>query len=84
MIGTYKLGNILAVDAQKGEESWWHTLGTTYRTWAEPTPQGSGEVCLELNMVLRHILLQYITTIRHILQQAAWILNNLLMNWQAM
>lgn len=44
VIGTDKLGNVLAVDAQKGEALWWHTLGTTYRTWAEPTPQGSGEV----------------------------------------
>lgn len=44
VIGTDKMGNVLAVDAQTGDEIWWHTLGTTYRTWAEPEPMGSGEV----------------------------------------
>jgi alcohol dehydrogenase (cytochrome c) len=46
VIGHDKMGNIMALDAQTGNEIWWTTVGTNYRTYAipKPAPEGSGEV----------------------------------------
>ena len=47
VIGHDKMGNIIAMDAETGDEIWWETIGTTYRNYSIPKPVsegGSGEV----------------------------------------
>jgi alcohol dehydrogenase (cytochrome c) len=44
VVGHDKMGHVMAMDAATGEEIWWKTIGTTHRTYAMPSPNGSGEV----------------------------------------
>jgi alcohol dehydrogenase (cytochrome c) len=44
VIGHDKMGHVMAMDAATGNEIWWRTIGTIYRTDAQPRSNGSGEV----------------------------------------
>jgi alcohol dehydrogenase (cytochrome c) len=44
VIGHDKMGNVIAMDAETGQEIWWKTLGEQYRTHVAPSPNGTGMV----------------------------------------
>jgi alcohol dehydrogenase (cytochrome c) len=44
VIGHDKMGNVIAMDAETGQEIWWKTLGEQYRTQVAPSPNGTGMV----------------------------------------
>jgi alcohol dehydrogenase (cytochrome c) len=44
VIGHDKMGNVIAMDAETGQEIWWKTLGEQYRIHVAPSPNGSGMV----------------------------------------
>lgn len=44
VIGHNKRGDVMAMNASTGEPIWWVNVAYTYRTSAQASPNGSGEV----------------------------------------